>query len=1267
MPLFEWPKQGRDDRPRQLVLAGRALENEGRFSEALKAFEAALRINPNYPDALYGQGGSLHGMARLVNAKAGGSIYFKAGLDLLDDAIQCFEHLIRIDPAADAYLNLALAYDNRSRLDDAEAAYLNAIRIAPEGQDGCDARFNLALLYFMRAKGVAGNPDPKTAAKQPENQALLSQAIEMSKEAAMMADRLAAADPSFAANAATIHRRLANWYWGRRESELASKHFDFSLSWDPSNGESQAKAAMTRGAAIWQKYKADPRSFSPRTLEEAIKLLEGCKRYFNKQEYRDEWGTVCAHLGGIYFEIQFGDRVANLNKSIANWQEALSCVSAQTNPLVYINFENQLGIAYKDLAATGRKQHINDALACYERALAYASLDATPYEWAQTHGNIGHAFLIRSEGGHLSQDLLRAAEHLEQSLKVFTPEHNAPDWAGTQSNLSIVYGELHLGDRADNLRRAMRASESALQVLTLEANPETWAATQNNLGNVLSRLQDGDRADNLRRAIDHHDKAMEFWTEATFPMDWATAQQNIAGCLKEMPAKDAQSLLLRAETHLNNSLRVFTREVSPFQWARGQESLTTLKIQLDRAGHVNAAEQAIGHARLALEVYTRDAFAERWAGCQMNLGLALHSLARRQSDRHGLEEALKAFRAASEIYAPGSSPYYSALQNNMGLVLLEMGDLQEAKQAYRRALLDSPMASFPGQRVSTLENLGALLVQSGEYEESLAVHAQLFEALRGLRSRALTRADQSVILSEHANAYDRAILSALALGRYNEALRLSEESKSSGLVIDLARRGRCPAGVAESEWAWYQGELAGLQSAEAVYQAVSREGSPGSDFQELSSSLNARVKALAEFESSIAARDPQHPLAGKRFSIEVLTETVTRLNCVLVSFRITHEGTFVFLLGPGDRGLSEANTLRFKDVDSAFGHSLIWRGDGQRRGWIAGYHLWRGRQIELQDWMGIMDRTLERVAEQLVAPVLGAVRQRYPGAKRMILVPNRALNVLPIHAVPLGTDGLRVLDEFEVFYAPSLTTLSQCLDRPAVREVGKASRLMAVDNPDGTLKFSGWEIEQASTCFDQAQVLRKQNATRESVLADLDADEFYFSCHGAFDTRNPMASCLLLANASRLQLADIVGLSIRGNPTVVLSACETSLTDVSDDVDEFQGLHTAFLIAGARTILGSLWSVSDFTTALLLADFHRRLWRGDETPSTALRNAQTWLRDCPAAEIHALIDGMRPPLVAAEDVENAHALADRSAQAGGPPFSHPHWWAAFQAVGGPAW
>jgi protein O-mannosyl-transferase len=154
MPLIEWPKRVRDDRLRQFVEAGRALQNQGRFPEALQAYEAALRIDANYPDALYGRGGSLHAMARLVNAKAGGSIYFMAGLDLLDDAIRCYEHLVRIDPAADAYLALALAYDNRSRLDDAETAYLKAIRIAPEGQDGCDARFNARCLSERPSRAV---------------------------------------------------------------------------------------------------------------------------------------------------------------------------------------------------------------------------------------------------------------------------------------------------------------------------------------------------------------------------------------------------------------------------------------------------------------------------------------------------------------------------------------------------------------------------------------------------------------------------------------------------------------------------------------------------------------------------------------------------------------------------------------------------------------------------------------------------------------------------------------------------------------------------------------------------------------------------------------------------------------------------------------------------------------------------------------------------------------------------------------------------------
>ena len=104
MRLFEWPTQERDDRLWKFVEARHALERQGRFSEVLQAHEAAVRLNANYPDALYGQGRSLHGMARLVNAKTGRSIYFKTGLDLLDQAIRCFEHLVRNDRAADAYL-----------------------------------------------------------------------------------------------------------------------------------------------------------------------------------------------------------------------------------------------------------------------------------------------------------------------------------------------------------------------------------------------------------------------------------------------------------------------------------------------------------------------------------------------------------------------------------------------------------------------------------------------------------------------------------------------------------------------------------------------------------------------------------------------------------------------------------------------------------------------------------------------------------------------------------------------------------------------------------------------------------------------------------------------------------------------------------------------------------------------------------------------------------------------------------------------------------
>src|SRR6185503_17297999 len=94
---------------------------------------------------------------------------------------------------------------------------------------------------------------------------------------------------------------------------------------------------------------------------------------------------------------------------------------------------------------------------------------------------------------------------------------------------------------------------------------------------------------------------------------------------------------------------------------------------------------------------------------------------------------------------------------------------------------------------------------------------------------------------------------------------------------------------------------------------------------------------------------------------------------------------------------------------------------------------------------------------------------------------------------------------------------------------------------------------------------------------------------------------------------------------VVLSACQTGLGDLKQ-AEGTVGLQRAFLAKGARSVLVSLWNVSDEATRRLMEAFYRH-WLGRRVgKAEALRRAQEEVRTTPG-------------------------------------FEHPRFWAAFQLVG----
>ena len=91
-----------------------------------------------------------------------------------------------------------------------------------------------------------------------------------------------------------------------------------------------------------------------------------------------------------------------------------------------------------------------------------------------------------------------------------------------------------------------------------------------------------------------------------------------------------------------------------------------------------------------------------------------------------------------------------------------------------------------------------------------------------------------------------------------------------------------------------------------------------------------------------------------------------------------------------------------------------------------------------------------------------------------------------------------------------------------------------------------------------------------------------------------------------LTAEDVTHMDLGGTELVVLSACETGLGAVYPEEGVF-GLRRAFMLAGAKRLVMSLWKVPDRETLELMLEFYRVLLCGAPA-SEALRAAQQALR-----------------------------------------------------------
>jgi CHAT domain-containing protein len=135
-----------------------------------------------------------------------------------------------------------------------------------------------------------------------------------------------------------------------------------------------------------------------------------------------------------------------------------------------------------------------------------------------------------------------------------------------------------------------------------------------------------------------------------------------------------------------------------------------------------------------------------------------------------------------------------------------------------------------------------------------------------------------------------------------------------------------------------------------------------------------------------------------------------------------------------------------------------------------------------------------------------------------------------------------------------------------------------------------------------AEYLADADANRERVLRLLPTCRWlHFSGHGHFDSHRPQLSRLDLAPGEDLTIEDVTGVAT-STACVVLAACQTHRTHV-DEGDDLVGIGQTFLSSGVRCVIGTLWSVTDGETAIILESFYKHLMRPNGTRQTSVADA----------------------------------------------------------------
>lgn len=648
-------------------------------------------------------------------------------------------------------------------------------------------------------------------------------------------------------------------------------------------------------------------------------------------------------------------------------------------------------------------------------------------------------------------------------------------------------------------------------------------------------------------------------------------------------------------------------------------SLSTLAIvALDRK-NVDEAER---FARRAFEI--RRERAPKTLDMATSL-LTLGRIAQRREDFAAAEKFQRQALAVQREGAPGVA-FEAQLVYAMGDLYMEMKDWPRAEKALKEALSLWQQRSPTGFREAHTGNrLGQLYEKTGRLREAETRYAAAVAAVEGHIGRVGGGEDsQASFLARFQGFYQDLIRVELARGEPALALQTQERSRGRALLRWLAQRDLAFGGDVPAELSVKLRQVE--QAYEKTQAAMARPAAPG---RPAAGEVRARLFALRTervgLMQKIAQASPRYAALKDPTPLDLgaIRKTLDP-GTVWLSYGVLPEETLLFVVSSkAAAGRPDGFTvLRLpvgKEVlerEVSIFRSLVLRPGGQG-----------------------LDPALVAAGQRLYRMLISPAAAEIANAERVLVSPDGPLHVLPFAAlIRPGPSPTFLIEEKPLHSVLSATVYAELRSHrrpagpgngrvvafadPVIPRQEKSPSPTRGDRADGS--SSPWRLYRSGLSplpggRAEAQVLASLygsglRAFEGAAATEAEAKKLgpgprliHFACHALLDSELPLDSALALApgkgsDNGLLQAWEIFDQLRLDADLVTLSACSTGLGK-STAGEGLIGLTRAFQYAGARSVLASLWEVSDRSTAELMKRFYTALSAG-RSKDVALAEAQ---------------------------------------------------------------